>query len=92
MPAIRLHIETRRLSEADFEDVCQQVFDYVVAISPVDTGFFQGEWEIDFNYPECDIYNDADYASYLDEGWSKQAPQGIIGPATVYLRKLVQGY
>jgi len=92
MPSIALEIETRRLSEEDFTDVCEQVFEFCQETSPVDTGFFQSEWVMNLEYPRCRIFNDTEYASYLDEGWSKQAPNGIIGPATVFLRKLVQGY
>lgn len=92
MPAIIIHVETRRLSEEDFLDVCEQTFDYIQEISPVDTGYFESQWEMDFNFPECDFINNTDYASYLDDGWSKQAPNGITQPAIRFIQSLVNGY
>lgn len=91
MPGISLQINTTRLSEGVFDQICQEVFDYCVAISPVDTGFFQDHWEMSLAYPSCTIYNDADYASYLDDGWSSQAPNGVTEPAIEYLKTLANG-
>lgn len=92
MASLIIHFETVRLAEAEFAELCDNVLNYLITISPVDTGYFQGQWELDYNYPECDFINDTDYASYLDEGWSKQAPNGLTEPALNYARKLVNGY
>ena len=92
MAGIIINVTTRRLDEEEFIDVMEQLFDYIVAISPVDTGYFASQWEIDVDYPDATIYNDTDYGEYLDEGWSKQAPNGISKPAEIFLRKLINGY
>ena len=92
MPAIQLNVSTTRLGEEEFADVCDQLLDYIVEISPVDTGYFASQWEMSVDYPEATFSNDAEYASYLDEGWSKQAPNGITKPAVIFLKELVNGY
>lgn len=92
MAGILINITTRRLSEEDFYEVMDELLSYVIQISPVDTGFFASQWELDVQYPDATLYNDTAYGEYLDEGWSKQAPDGLTKPVIKYLRELVNGY
>lgn len=89
MAGIRLVINTSQLSEEEFTDVCEQLFDFIVELSPVDTGYFASQWDMDISYPRCTYINATPYASFLDEGWSQQAPDGITGPALDYLQDLI---
>lgn len=92
MPAISLTIENTSLEEQDFEDLCNDVFNELVALTPVDTGFCADSWEMDFQGDSCTFYNPTEYASYLEDGWSNQAPSGMIGPVLADLPALVRGY
>ena len=56
-----------------------------VALTPVDTGNARRKTKlvsnktIEANYP---------YAQRLDQGWSKQAPKGIVKPWELWFRKI----
>lgn len=89
MAGIVIDVRTSRLDEEQFEEVCYSLLDFIVDLSPVDTGYFASQWEIDFSYPRCRFINDTPYGEYLDRGWSQQAPNGITGPALDYLSNLV---
>lgn len=92
MPAISLTIQNTRLEPEQFRDVCDEMLDLLMDLTPVDTGFCRDSWYMDFSDEECTFRNEAEYASYLDEGWSTQAPNGMTGPALERLPEIVQGY
>lgn len=59
-----------------------QTFGRVVEDTPVDTGFARASWR-----PEVErrpdllavmFFNGAAYIIYLEKGWSKQAPNGMV--------------
>lgn len=89
MSGIRLVVRTSSLGEDEFAEVCDQLMDFIVESSPVDTGYFASQWDMSFDYPTCTYTNDTPYASFLDEGSSQQAPDGITGPARDYLYDLM---
>lgn len=67
------------LDPDQFDTLCNEIFDRIVDRTPVDTGACQAAWEIYFEDENtCIISNDIDYVSYLEDGWSKQAPNGMI--------------
>ena len=92
MPAISLTINNTSLEEDQFRDACDEMLDLLMDLTPVDTGFCRDSWTMDFSSDECTFYNDCEYASYLDEGWSQQAPNGMIGPALEKLPEIIRGY
>lgn len=80
------------ISTDDWEEVCSQILDEAISRSPVDTGFFQSQWEL--HYLSKDVYqirNDASYASYLEDGWSKQAPSGVLAPIINKIDSIIRG-
>lgn len=81
-----------RISEEDFQDICDEAFDHIVEITPVDEGYCQSRWENTSAYPTLTFENDCDYAEYLDDGWSKQAPNGMTRPTLSFVKQLFQGY
>lgn len=89
MPAIELNITNETLDADEWERVCNEVFQFIVDITPVDTGVCRDAWEFYWSPTDCRMYNPTEYASYLDEGWSNQAPNGMIQPALQYLRELL---
>jgi len=67
------------LSEEEFDRLCNEIFDRIVERTPVDTGACQAAWEIYFpDAEECIIDNPIPYVSFLEDGWSKQAPRGMV--------------
>jgi hypothetical protein len=92
MPAISLTIRNTSLEEDVFRDVCDEMLDVLRDLTPVDTGFCRDSWYMAFDSAETTFYNDAEYASYLDDGWSSQAPSGMTGPALDRLQGIIDGY
>lgn len=64
-----------------FEATVLEVFDLIVSATPVDTGFAISQWFIAITKNICNIWNEAEYISFLEDGWSDQAPDGMVGPA-----------
>lgn len=92
MPGITLNVNNSRLDEFTFQSVCEELLDLLMDLTPVDTGFCRDSWTMDFSPTVCTFINDAEYASYLDEGWSKQAPRGMTRPALEKLPSIIAGY
>lgn len=89
MPAISFTIENgSERPEPEWREICDQMFEFLYEITPVDTGVCRDSLEMDYGYTETTFTYPVEYASYLDEGWSKQAPNGMIQPALQYLRTL----
>lgn len=80
------------LSPAIWEDICNDLLNFVQDITPVDTGYCQEHWEMDVSDTDATFYNSAEYASFLDDGWSNQAPAGMSGPAKDEFNNLVAQY
>ena len=67
------------LEQDEFEALCEEIFDEIVSNTPVDTGYAQSQWETAFPKDGvCDIWNDCDSISYLEDGHSSQAPDGMV--------------
>ena len=67
------------LDPDEFQSLCERIFNDIVDHTPVDTGYCQSQWQLDFpSEEECEISNDCDYVSYLEDGHSKQAPHGMV--------------
>ena len=96
MPAISatlINSNPSEVSEEVFSSAVLDVFDLCIENSPVDTGAFQEAWEL--NQITNDIYeivNPLEYASFLEDGWSDQAPDGILEPAIRELSSIIQDY
>jgi hypothetical protein len=70
------------LSPEDFYSLCEDIFNEIVDNTPVDTGYCQSKWEFSMvSDNECEIANPCDYVSYLEDGHSSQAPDGMVQKA-----------
>jgi hypothetical protein len=78
MSGILVEIRNPGYPEYVFEDMCNSVFDDIVNATPVDTGTCQAGWNIQFDDNTCVIWNDIEYTSFLEDGWSKQSPNGMV--------------
>lgn len=66
------------------QDIITEAHRYFKSITPVRTGnarrnTFKTQEGVDANYP---------YASRLDQGWSRQAPDGMSGPTMDHMEKV----
>lgn len=68
-----------------FINAMEDFYDLLVELTPVDTGFAASSWEVQLDADLAVFFNNAEYASFLDEGWSKQAPEGMTEPALAEL-------
>ena len=75
---IKVEQEIRLNKAADF------LLDRLIRDSPVDSGLFQDSWKSDGDYPLISLTNDArspggfPYPILLEEGYSSQAPHGVL--------------
>ena len=92
MPSISLTIENTSLTPEEFDSLCADVYKELQDNTPVDTGFCRDQWTYSINGDTAVFYNPTPYASYLEDGWSSQAPNGMIGPVLDSLPDMVQGY
>lgn len=68
--------------------VMDDLFRLIVDATPVRTGYAQSQWKLD----GTTISNDCDYISFLEDGWSDQAPDGMVAPALEQLSDIIQTY
>lgn len=93
MPGISLTLENESgYAPEVWERACDEILNELKSITPVDTGYCQDNWEMAFSWIGCVFYNDVGYASYLDNGWSSQAPSGMIGPVVALIPSILAGY
>lgn len=87
-----INTDPEEITPDDWEEVCSQVLDEAISRSPVDTGYFQSRWElIRLSADTYEIYNDCSYASYLEDGWSSQAPTGVLAPVVNKIDSIIRG-
>lgn len=96
MPDVRAVLVNANPDEIDVEvwtEICFEIYNIVLANSPVDTGNFMAAWQLNQLAPDVfELYNPLEYASFLEDGWSDQAPNGVVGPAIEELPGLLQSY
>ena len=73
--------------EKQLPTVPKQVFDYWKSITPIKSGNARRRTRLDRNRT---ITADYPYARRLDQGWSKQAPQGMSKPTDRLLRRILK--
>lgn len=69
----------------DFERLPREAFDYFVSITPRDKGNARSKTRLRGNT----IVADYPYAVRLDEGWSKQAPDGMVKPTEEFIARRI---
>jgi hypothetical protein len=71
------------------EKVMPKAYDYFKSITPIRSGNARRNTRLD---NKNNIEANYDYASRLDEGWSKQAPKGMTKPTEKKIEELVKAY
>lgn len=93
MPAISIEVTNETMNPDGFMLMCERGLEILKDLTPVDTGFCRDQWEIaELSGSYCQYYNSTEYVSYLDDGWSKQAPDGMTRPFLRRLKALKQQY
>jgi hypothetical protein len=96
MPSIKatlINSNPDNISVEDWASICEELFWIVVDSSPVDTGYFKDAWELNQISDDIwEIFNPTEYASFLEEGWSDQAPNGMLQPAMDELSSIISSY
>lgn len=54
------------------------LFEEIKERTPIATGVAKGEWQIEFSPNVISILNNIEYISYLEDGHSGQAPEGMV--------------
>jgi hypothetical protein len=67
-------------------DVSNELFKEIKQRSPVRSGLFKRSWAKRKNGDNIRIVNSQPYGPALENGRSKQAPNGVVGPARRNLR------
>jgi hypothetical protein len=75
-----------------FESAMEDFLSLLMVLTPVDTGNCVNSWSIDISEDSATATNDAEYASFLDDGWSQQAPDGMTEPALAELPDMFNHY
>ena len=72
------------------DKVTDDIFDQVKDRTPVDTGFAKASWKTKKGGSRNRVSNPANYSSFLDEGRSSQAPQGMTKPAINIIKEFAK--
>lgn len=94
MPAVSATLINSNPQEIDsdqWELICFELYARVRALSPVRTGAYRAAWTLEqVSLNIWTLTNDSEYASFLEDGWSEQAPGGILEPALQSLPGLIR--
>jgi len=78
--------------EAATEGISNAVFEDVKKRSPVRSGLFKKSWQKSGSKLKYKISNPQPYAGALERGRSKQAPNGMVGPAIENIKQPIRRY
>ena len=84
---IKLKVDTKnfanlqRVTKKEFDNIKDDAYAFFVSSTPIKTGNARRRTDLVGNK----IVGAYPYAQRLDEGWSKQSPDGMIGPTTEYI-------
>jgi len=68
-------------------ELVTDLYDTIRRRSPVRSGKFKRSWNKTVTTNRANIRNPQPYAQRLEEGYSSQAPLGVVGPAVVEVIK-----
>ena len=72
--------------EKELKGIPKKAHKFFVKTTPIDTGHARRSTKLKGNK----IHGKYHYASFLNVGWSKQAPDGMTNPVTRYINRLVK--
>ncbi|CAB4154763.1 hypothetical protein UFOVP645_27 [uncultured Caudovirales phage] len=72
---------------AQVQKLPQEAYNHFKSITPIDTGNARSRTSLKSNKT---IEADYPYAKRLDEGWSRQAPRGMIKPTEEFINKRIK--
>ena len=54
--------------------------EHAVANTPIRSGYARSQWQLHLETAGFEVINEVPYIERLEEGYSKQAPEGILNP------------
>ena len=83
--------DPENISEDTWSDICSELLDVIRDMSPVDTGNFQNGWDMKaVGDNMVELFNPVEYSSFLEDGHSGQAPNGVLGQALKQLPSIIR--
>lgn len=73
-------------STLNSKNLATVAYNYFKKVTPIDSGNARNKTSLS----GTDINAAYPYAKRLDNGWSRQAPQGMVKPTIEYLRKYIK--
>lgn len=96
MPDVKVTLinsNPQEIDEDGWANICQTLYEMIIDNSPVDTGNFKSNWQLNQLASDIfEIYNPTEYSSFLEDGWSSQAPNGVIDPVIEKLPSIIRKY
>lgn len=71
----------KKVTQTEFEKIKDDAYAFFVSATPIKTGNARRKTDLVGNR----IIGAYPYAQRLDEGWSKQSPDGMIGPTAEHI-------
>ena len=83
---------TLNLEPEEFEALVNDLVEELASKTPVKTGNARAGWHASMSKDGATIANDVDYVSFLEDGHSGQARQGMIKPSIKKYKPYVVSY
>jgi hypothetical protein len=77
--------------QKDFTIMTKDYVGYLRFYSPIRSGLFRRSWKSVIGNLKAKIFNPQPYGPKLEDGWSRQAKDGILKPAQAALDKKYNG-
>lgn len=74
------------------KEVAEKAYKYFLRKTPIKSGYARRHTNLTVNNSGATISADYNYASSLDEGKSKQSPEGMTGPTEKEVKRLMEQY
>lgn len=78
--------EIRSVVEDVIQETQDTVYKEVRATTPVRTGNAKKNWRKSSTRGKLDVVNRVPYIERLEDGWSRKAPNGMVGPTLAKLK------
>lgn len=78
--------KTKRI-EKGLRRVPDRAYKFFVSVTPIKTGNARRRTRLQ----QTSIVADYPYAKRLNQGWSRQAPDGMIKPTVEYIKRILKG-
>lgn len=95
MPSITIYLtkKDKRITTGEWGVICYEVFKRIKERTPVRTGRCKSNWDMtdhsEGRGTSYRIFNPTPYVSFLENGHSRQAPEGMVRPTLQELPEII---